>query len=333
MPDAHAPADRQLPLGARFFSTMSAHFVRDPQAAAARSRARALRPRPLSVQVNPDPAGGRAAAHRHRQRDRDVRARLYRGAVQDRRHAARPRARRRRWRAIRACISRPSRCATPPHAHRRLAAQGFRMRPLVEMQRPGRHRRRRRHRRLHGGARRGRRDAGRPHPDPHPPHRGHGLAAALALASERRARSCGRHDRGRRRGRGGAPLCALHRARGRAASAAGHTIAARPRPRSISSAPMRSRTMLPENARFHRCRSSAPARHHGANRCAALEALLSDAGLPSAPRRAKHWSRRFPEELGVGAWLVPGRIIAEQSSPDIVPARRSAGAIVCPEQS
>ena len=177
-----------------------------------RARARGFAPAPLSVQVNPDPAGGDAATHRHRQRDGDVLARLYRGAVQDRRHAARPRARRRRSRAIRASTSRPSRLRTRAPSMQRLAAAGFRMRPLIAMQRPVD-------------------TAGAPG------------TAAFTLARveagempegriqmlthhtedmvwqprwlthpQRRARSCGPHCRGRRCGRGCHPLCAFHRA-------------------------------------------------------------------------------------------------------------------------
>ena len=48
---------------------------------------------------------------------------------------------------------------------------------------PGRDRDRAGHRGLHGGAARTRRDGGGPHPDAGPSYRGHGVAAALAVAS------------------------------------------------------------------------------------------------------------------------------------------------------
>ena len=197
----------------------------------------------------------RAASHRHRQRDRHVLARLYRVLVQDRRHAARPRVRRRN----RAPSGRAPRGLRGGRCRQRASTAGrggFSGAAAGRHAPPRRHRRRRRNRGLQRCQSRARRDAGRPHPDPHPPDRAHGLAAALALASQRRARLVACGDRGRRRGGGGAALRALHRPRRPAASPTARpssSIAAA----SISSAPTPSRRCCPRS-RSHRCRSSAP---------------------------------------------------------------------------
>jgi hypothetical protein len=58
----HAPAslevDRQLPLGKEIFLDHLAHFVRDPEPAAAALARAGFAPAPLSIQSNPDPDGG-----------------------------------------------------------------------------------------------------------------------------------------------------------------------------------------------------------------------------------------------------------------------------------
>ena len=72
---------------------------------------------------------------------------------------------------MRASISRPSRWRMPARRTRGSATAGFPLRPLVEMQRPGRYRGGARDRGVHGRACRARRHGGGPHPDPHASHR------------------------------------------------------------------------------------------------------------------------------------------------------------------
>lgn len=56
--DVQVQADRQLPLAGEIFLDHVGHYVRDPQAAAQALTRAGFAPAPLSVQVNPDPAGG-----------------------------------------------------------------------------------------------------------------------------------------------------------------------------------------------------------------------------------------------------------------------------------
>jgi Glyoxalase-like domain len=131
MPDQDI--DRQLPLADEIFLDHVAHFVRDAEAARAALRAAGFAPTPVSIQVNrqdgaTQPTGtGNSTAMFHRGyvevlfktadtplgRELDAALARYRGL-----HLA------------------AFAVADAAAAHRRLAASGFRMRPLVEMQRP-----------------------------------------------------------------------------------------------------------------------------------------------------------------------------------------------------
>src|SRR5262249_20331059 len=104
-------------------------------------------------------------------------------------------------------------------AHGRLAERGFRVRPLVHMQRPVETGGPPGNAPLTPAARGAGGNTGGAHPNPHPPHRGHGLAAALAVASERRLVARQHRDRGRRCRGSRAALRALHRPRGEALAA------------------------------------------------------------------------------------------------------------------
>ena len=200
-------ADRQLPVGGEIFLDHVGHFVARPAGGERGAGARRLR-----ADAGVGAVQSRRHADRHRQRHRDVHARLYRGAVQDRRHAARP--------GVRGRAGRPCRRASRRVLGRRCAGDApaagrCRLRDAAAGAVPasGRHGERAGHRGLHGGAARARRDGGGPHPVARAPHRGHGVAEALADASQRRAgldRSAG--GVGRCRGGGGA-LRALHRPR------------------------------------------------------------------------------------------------------------------------
>ena len=165
----------------------------------------------------------------------------------------------------------------------------------------GRHRDRAGRRRLHGGAARARRDGGRPHPDAGASHRGYGVAAALADASQRRAGS----DRS---WWSPAPTSRKRRPASRA-SPAGTAKPTEHRPGASRSTAARCsccqrggvRGDVSGNRGAAACRSSAPMR----------------CGCDRSPRSRPCCNRRrmamrqlgaalvvpFPEELGVGAWL------------------------------
>src|SRR5262245_6695683 len=51
--------DRQLPVGDEIFLDHVGHFVREPRAASDALRRAGFAPTPISVQVNPDPSGGK----------------------------------------------------------------------------------------------------------------------------------------------------------------------------------------------------------------------------------------------------------------------------------
>ena len=135
MPDAHAPADRQLPLGGEIFLDHVGHFVRDPQAAAQALARAGFAPAPLSVQVNPDPAGGAPQLTG----TGNVTAMFTRGYIEVLfKTADTP-----LGRELDAALSRypgihlaAFAVADAGAEHARLAAAGFRMRPLIAMQRP-----------------------------------------------------------------------------------------------------------------------------------------------------------------------------------------------------
>ncbi len=129
------PADRQLPLGNEIFLDHVGHFVRDPQAAS-RALARAgFAPAPLSIQANPDPAGGPPQLTG----TGNVTAMFTRGYIEVLfKTADTP-----LGRELDAALARypgihlaAFSVADAAKEHRRLAAAGFRMRPLTAMQRP-----------------------------------------------------------------------------------------------------------------------------------------------------------------------------------------------------
>ncbi len=128
-------ADRRLPIGDEIFLDHVGHFVDDPEAAR-RALARAgFAPTPISVQVNPDPAGGPP----QRTGTGNVTAMLDRGYVEVLfKTADTPLGRQfdaavARYRGVHlAAFAVPDAAAT----HGRLSRSGFRMQPLVAMQRP-----------------------------------------------------------------------------------------------------------------------------------------------------------------------------------------------------
>jgi catechol 2,3-dioxygenase-like lactoylglutathione lyase family enzyme len=130
-----AEVDRQLPLGAEVFLDHIGHFVPDPQAAS-RALARAgFAPTPVSVQTQPDPAGGAPRLTG----TGNVTAMLGRGYVEELfRTADTP-----LGQELDAAMARYAGIhlvafgvADAASAHARLRQDGFRVRPLVEMQRP-----------------------------------------------------------------------------------------------------------------------------------------------------------------------------------------------------
>jgi hypothetical protein len=127
--------ERQLPVGDEIFLDHVGHFVADRDAATAALAAAGFAPTPASVQVNPDPAGGMPQPTG----TGNVTAMLSRGYIEVLfRTADTPLGR--EFEASRACYPgihlAAFAVADAAAAHRRLAAHGFRVRPLVEMQRP-----------------------------------------------------------------------------------------------------------------------------------------------------------------------------------------------------
>jgi Glyoxalase-like domain len=130
-----AEADRQLPLGEEIFLDHVGHFVRDPQAAS-RALARAgFAPTPVSVQTQPDPAGGAPRLTG----TGNVTAMLTLGYVEVLfKTADTP-----LGHELEAAMARHAgihlvafAVADAAGAHQRLRESGFRVRPLVDMQRP-----------------------------------------------------------------------------------------------------------------------------------------------------------------------------------------------------
>jgi hypothetical protein len=129
-----AQANRQLPLGEEIFLDHVGHFVRDPQAAS-RALARAgFAPTPMSVQTQPDPAGAPRLTGTG-----NITAMLTRGYVEVLFKTAdtplgleldTAMARHTGVHLVAFTV------ADAASAHRRLRESGFRMRPLVDMQRP-----------------------------------------------------------------------------------------------------------------------------------------------------------------------------------------------------
>ena len=135
MQDAATAAHRQLPRAGEIFLDHVGHFVRDPEAASRALVRAGFAPAPLSVQVNPDPAGGAPKLTG----TGNVTAMFSRGYIEVLfKTADTP-----LGRELDTALARYSgihlaafAVADAGEAHRRLAASGFRVQPLVAMQRP-----------------------------------------------------------------------------------------------------------------------------------------------------------------------------------------------------
>ena len=134
MEGAKSEADRQLPIADEIFLDHVGHFVRDPEAAT-RALARAgFAPTPVSIQVNPAPDGAPRLTGTG-----NTTAMFARGYIEALfRTADTP-----LGRELTAALARypgvhlaAFAVADAAKAHRRLADSGFRMQPLVQMQRP-----------------------------------------------------------------------------------------------------------------------------------------------------------------------------------------------------
>jgi hypothetical protein len=128
-------ADRQLPRGEEIFLDHVAHFVPDREAARAALARAGFAPAPLSIQVNPDPAGGPPQPTG----TGNVTAMFARGYIEILfKTADTP-----LGRELDAALARHPglhlaafAVADARAAHRRLGEAGFHVQPLVEMQRP-----------------------------------------------------------------------------------------------------------------------------------------------------------------------------------------------------
>lgn len=127
--------DRQLPIGEEIFLDHVGHFVRDADAASQALRRAGFAPAPVSIQVNPDPAGGTPQLTG----TGNVTAMFARGYVEALFRTADTAL----GRELDAGLARypgvhlaAFAVADAAAAHRRLGQAGFRLRPLVELQRP-----------------------------------------------------------------------------------------------------------------------------------------------------------------------------------------------------
>jgi Glyoxalase-like domain len=130
-----AEIDRRLPVGDEIFLDHVAHFVGDPQSASEALVRAGFAPTPMSIQVNPGPAGGppqlTGTGNTTCMFDRGYMEVLFRTA--DTPLAQQFDAAVARYRGVHlAAIAVADASAT----HARLAQSGFRMQPLVAMQRP-----------------------------------------------------------------------------------------------------------------------------------------------------------------------------------------------------
>jgi hypothetical protein len=132
--DSRSQADRQLPVGGEIFLDHVGHFVRDPEAASRALARTGFAPTPLSVQVNPGPDGTTRLTGTG-----NVTAMFTRGYIEVLFKTADTPLGRELERAI---ARHPGvhlaafAVADAAAAHGRLASEGFRMQPLVQMQRP-----------------------------------------------------------------------------------------------------------------------------------------------------------------------------------------------------
>jgi hypothetical protein len=132
---ASTAADRQLPLGDAIFLDHIAHFVPDREAARAALARAGFAPTPVSIQVNPDPAGGPPQPTG----TGNVTAMFARGYIEILFQTADTPL----GRELAAALARypglhlaAFAVADAAATHRRLGEAGFRMQPLVSMQRP-----------------------------------------------------------------------------------------------------------------------------------------------------------------------------------------------------
>jgi hypothetical protein len=139
--------DRRLPVGDEIFLDHVGHFVADPEAASRALVRTGFAPTPISVQVNPDPLGGEPRPTG----TGNVTAMLDRGYLELLFKTPSPTLPRMRGRAGRGPLGREFDTAMSRYhgvhlaafavadasaVHARLAQAGFRMQPLVSMQRP-----------------------------------------------------------------------------------------------------------------------------------------------------------------------------------------------------
>jgi hypothetical protein len=135
MQATNSQVDRQLPLDGEVFLDHVGHFVPDPEAASRALVRVGFAPAPLSIQVNPDPAGGPPQLTG----TGNVTAMFTRGYIEvlfktaDTPLGRELEAGLARYRGVHLAAFVVADAAA---AHARLASEGFRMRPLVQMQRP-----------------------------------------------------------------------------------------------------------------------------------------------------------------------------------------------------
>jgi len=135
MQNMRPQADRQLPVGDEIFLDHVGHFARDPDAASGALARAGFAPTPVSIQVNPDPAGGAPQPAG----TGNVTVMFQRGYLEVLFKTADTALGRQldtglaRYGGVHLAAFA---VADAARAHRRLADQGFRMQPLVDMQRP-----------------------------------------------------------------------------------------------------------------------------------------------------------------------------------------------------
>jgi Glyoxalase-like domain len=135
MQNPKSKVDRQLPIGDEIFLDHVGHFVRDVDAASRALARVGFAPTPPSIQVNPDPAGGAPQLTG----TGNVTAMFARGYIEVLfKTADTPLTREfdaglARYAGVHLAAFAVADAAA---AHARLAGEGFRMRPLVQMQRP-----------------------------------------------------------------------------------------------------------------------------------------------------------------------------------------------------